>query len=87
MNKRRMALLTKPNKSLLIKERKWLRLCLMMGVNILEGCKMISRMVWGRSIWLVVNIIRGNIVLESRRVRVSVGSPIPRDMRDSFDKI
>lgn len=64
MNKRRMALLTKPNKSLLIKERKWLRLCLMMGVNILEGCKMISLMVWGRSIWLVVNIIRGNIVLE-----------------------
>jgi hypothetical protein len=36
----------------------------MMGVNILEGCKMISLMVWGRSIWLVVNIIRGNIVLE-----------------------
>jgi hypothetical protein len=36
----------------------------MMGVNILEECRMISLTAWDKSIWPVVNIIRGNIVLE-----------------------
>lgn len=36
----------------------------MMGVNILEECRTISLMAWDKNIWSVVNIIKGNIVLE-----------------------
>ena len=59
----------------------------MMGVNILEECRTISLMAWDKNIWSVVNIIKGNIVLEWRRVWVSIASLILRNMRDSFDKI